>query len=98
MYLSENTKRAYIFLLQPGNYMRRKPNHNLHRGFTLYCGNQIPMSWHSEVVIKPLLQFTREEKGIIQLNLSSIRQLHGNNRLKRIYKADRKKIKEPATV
>jgi hypothetical protein len=98
MYLSQQTKQAFLFLLQPGNYMRVKANHNKDRGFTLYCGKQIPMRWCRAVTIKPLLQHTREEKGIIRINLSSIRQLHGNSSLKKIYKADRKKTNEPVSL
>ncbi len=86
--MTENAKCLVEDLLS-GHYLVSTINHSHKRIFKLYYGNMVPVRYISTKIVKSLNQrdlLKTSSKGYITLNLSKVRQLHGNSWIKQTYK------------
>lgn len=73
-------------------YLIKRKNHDDKPGYKMYSGNMVPEIFIPEKIIDSLDRssefplFKRDRKQIITLNLTSIRRLHGNHWIRKLYK------------
>lgn len=78
--------------LLKGKYLRHTTNNKGKGQYKLYEGNQKPVRWVKNGVMRNLTSLLKQDKkGRLTLNLSNIRQLHGNTLPKKIYKQSKPK-------
>lgn len=77
-------------LLQPDHYMMITTNVRGKMIFKVYHGNKSPVQYFSEAQVRRYKSlFKVDHKNKMTLNLSKVRQLRGNNYLKKLYKKTR---------
>ena len=88
------SKKHIIKSLLNGLYLMKRVNHKNVAGFKMYSGNMVPELFIPEKALKEELKydlFKTDAKQKITLNLSSIRRLHGNHWIKKLYKEQKAK-------
>lgn len=89
-------KKHVINCLLSGMYLMRTINHSNTSGYKMYRDNMVPEFFITERSFKSLESnlyislFKMDSKKRITLNLSGVRQLHGNHWIKKAYQKRRK--------
>ena len=80
-------RKLLIDLLGGQHYLKIWSSTNNSRSFKLYAGNMNPCRYVGYRTMKRIKDILKKDKhGRYTLNLSRVRQLHGNNMVKKLYK------------
>ena len=87
-------QKELVFALLRGDcYLRPKKSPNGKYSFMIYSGNQKPVKYVTDNAYKAVKEYVKKDKsGKITLNLTVVRQLHGNNHIKKQYKLLKTKL------
>ncbi|MEO5997722.1 MAG: hypothetical protein ABIN89_13365 [Chitinophagaceae bacterium] len=88
------SKKHIIKSMLNGMYLMKRENHAKVSGYKLYSGKMVPEIFFSEKLINNELKydlFKTDARQKITLNLSSIRKMHGNHWIKKMYTQHRAK-------
>lgn len=85
--MTNKQKTLIKYLLMKDHYLMRLRSHTGVVKYKLFQGNQIPVRWFEGKTVSGLTGiFKEDKKGRLTLNLSLVRQKHGNAFIKRQYK------------
>ena len=88
--MTKKQKDLVWLLLQENHYMIKAINARGKEVYKVLKDRQIPVRYFSEINVKKIKDFLKSDsKKRMTLNLSVIRQLHGKNYLKILYKKSR---------
>jgi hypothetical protein len=88
--MTKQQKDLIWLLLQENHYMVKTINAKGKEVYKILEGQQIPVQYFSEASVKKIKDFLKSDsKKRMTLNLSAVRQLHGKNYLKMLYKKNR---------
>lgn len=85
--MTKQQKDLVWLLLQDNHYMVKSINARGKEVYKIFEGRQIPVQYFTETNVKKIKEFLKtDSKKRMTLNLSAVRQLHGKNYIKMLYK------------
>ena len=88
--MTKKQKDLIWLLLQEDHYLVKSINARGKEVYKILEGRQIPVQYFTEANVKKVKDFLKSDnKKRMTLNLSAVRQLHGKNYLKMLYKKNR---------
>ncbi len=88
--MTKQQKDLIWLLLQEDHYLVKSINAKGKEVYKILEGRQIPVQYFTEANVKKVKDFLKSDnKKRMTLNLSAVRQLHGKNYLKMLYKKNR---------
>jgi len=88
--MTKKQKDLIWLLLQEDHYLVKSINARGKEVYKILEGRQIPVQYFTEANVKKVKDFLKSDnKKRMTLNLSAVRQLHGKNYIKMLYKKSR---------